>query len=205
MPQQGAATARNARIAVFNGSVSGSEAAASHGGGRQAELVELPHVLPQTDPLVKPDVDTGRTFRKELPRHRSATPRFSKQCSDRARTWSPLADAHRRRKPPLTSQSSVGVEGLEPPLPPCKRQTDRSRLTHETPTVVLLGLYDTRSHTCDWCGAEFLGRFLGGCRANQRPARAYGSVCTSRAALRRSRHLLCGRSRTTRVETTPHS
>jgi hypothetical protein len=48
-----------------------------------------------------------------------------------------------------------------PRLPPCKRKNNHPRLTHETATVVLLGLYDTLEHRCDWCGAEFLGQFLG--------------------------------------------
>ena len=54
---------------------------------------------------------------------------------------------------------ALQASNLRPP--PCKRKTNHSRLTHETATVVLLGLYDTHSHRCDGCGAEFLGQFLG--------------------------------------------
>jgi hypothetical protein len=62
---------------------------------------------------------------------------------------------------PLTWGFAWALQASNLRPPPCKRQTDRLHLTHKTATVVLLGLYDTHSHTRDWCGEEFLGQFLG--------------------------------------------
>ena len=57
---------------------------------------------------------------------------------------------------------ALQASNLRPP--PCKRKTNHSRLTHETATVVLLGLYDTHAYRCEGYGEAFLGRSLGWAR-----------------------------------------
>jgi hypothetical protein len=54
---------------------------------------------------------------------------------------------------------ALQASNLRPP--PCKRQTNHSRLTHETATVVLMGLYATRPTGATRAARSFLGKFLG--------------------------------------------
>jgi hypothetical protein len=74
---------------------------------------------------------------------------------------------------------ALQASNLRPP--PCKRQNNHSRLTHETATVVQLGLYDTHAHRCDWYGAEFLGQFLG---TSRHPPVCFTSALTRRRLTR---------------------
>jgi hypothetical protein len=92
----------------------------------------------------------GRSVRGRIIPACSRTLRHHTHASGAAQvSWAILGQAahHRSRSPP-----------------PCKRKTNHSRLTHATATVVLLKLYDTGAHRCDWCDAEFLGRSLGWAR-----------------------------------------